>query len=106
MYHEKIIIQLAREGLCSIKCTLYNYNYNLNSVCFFQAILRQWEMEQRELLVVPDTDNGHWMSNGFALACIKAMDCNRPRQRGCLKHVRILLCMNKNTNTVSQNFGG
>ena len=34
-------------------------------------------------------NTNHWMMNGFALACVKAMEGYKPRQRGCLKHVRL-----------------
>ena len=52
-------------------------------------------MEQREAMSnlndsnYTNGNNNHWMMNGFALACVKAMEGYKPRQRGCLKHVRL-----------------
>ena len=53
-----------------------------------QAILRQWEMEQCQD-VITSNGNTNWMTSGFALACAKAMESQRPRSRGCLKHVSV-----------------
>ena len=52
-------------------------------------------MEQREAMSnlndshYTNGNTNHWMMNGFALACVKAMEGYKPRQRGCLKHVRL-----------------
>ena len=39
--------------------------------------------------VITSNGNTNWMTSGFALACAKAMESQRPRSRGCLKHVSV-----------------
>lgn len=63
-----------------------------------QAILQQWEADNRrgggsQYLVLNGGSN--WATNGYAVVSSMTADENRPRVKGCLKHVSHWLSMVK-----------
>ena len=85
---EECFVVVTTSPIHSIIIKLLYCPTNCTFVYFLQAILRQWEMEQCQD-VITSNGNTNWMTSGFALACAKAMESQRPRSRGCLKHVSV-----------------
>ena len=77
-----------KNNVCVCLCVCVSHR-----VLFLQAILQQWESElmkdggegESQYIVVNGTP--HWAQNGYAIVSGARSDNDRPRIRGCLKHV-------------------